>query len=68
MLCIASKLILPWFKFIFLLPGNGKDYENEFKLQKKKYTEISATYAFSTESFHTENYGVHGLLTQATIV
>ena len=43
MLCIASKLILPWFKFIFLLPGNGKDYENEFKLQKKKYTEISAT-------------------------
>ena len=24
--------------------------------------------AFSTESFHTENYGVHGLLTQATIV
>lgn len=69
MLCIASKLILPWFKLIFLLPGNGKDYENEFKLQKKKYTEISATYAFSTESFHTENYGVHaGLLTQATIV
>ena len=68
MLCIASKLILPWFKFIFLLPGAGKGYENEFKLQKKKYTEISATYAFSTESFHTENYGVHGLLTQATIV
>ena len=25
------------------LPGNGKDYENEFKLQKKKYTEVSAT-------------------------
>ena len=43
MLCIVSKLILPRFKFIFLLPGNGKDYENEFKLQKKKYTEISAT-------------------------
>ena len=43
MLCIASKLILPWFKFIFLLPGAGKGYENEFKLQKKKYTEISAT-------------------------
>ena len=30
------------FKFVFLLPGNGKDYENKF-LQKKKYTEISAT-------------------------
>ena len=43
MLCIASKLILLWFKFIFLLPGNGKDYENEFKLQKKKYTKIRAT-------------------------
>ena len=69
MLCIASKLILPWFKFIFLLPGNGKDYENEFKLQKKKYTEISATLPSPQNySFHTENYGVHGLLTQATIV
>ena len=30
------------FKFIFLLPGNGKEDENVF-LQKKKYTEISAT-------------------------
>ena len=40
---LHQKVILPWFKFIFLLPGNGKDYENEFKLQKKKYTEISAT-------------------------
>ena len=69
MLCIASKLILPWFKFIFLLPGNGKDYENEFKLQKKKHTEImQCHFAFYTESFHTENYRVHGLLTQATIV
>ena len=68
MLCIASKLILPWFKFISLLPGNDKDYENEFKLQKKKYTEISTTLPISTESFHTENYGVHGLLTQATNV
>ena len=43
LLCIASKLILPWIKSIFFLTGNGKDYENEFKLQKKKYTEISAT-------------------------
>ena len=31
LLCIESKLILLWFKFIFLLPGNGK------------YTEIRAT-------------------------
>ena len=30
------------FKFIFLLPGNGKEDENVF-LQKEKYTEISAT-------------------------
>ena len=30
---------------IFLLPGNGNDFaKNEFKLQKKKYTEISATF------------------------
>ena len=41
---MASKLILPWFKFIFLLPENDIDFENEFKLQKKKYTEISATF------------------------
>ena len=32
LLCIESNL--PCFKLIFLLPGNGKDYENEF-LQKK---------------------------------
>ena len=32
MLCIGSKFTLV--KFIFLLPGNGKDYGNEF-LQKK---------------------------------
>ena len=68
MLCIASKLILPWFKFIFLLPGNGKDYENEFKLQKKKYTEISATLPSPQKASILKTYGVHGLLTQATIV
>ena len=32
LLCIESNL--PCFKLIFLLAGNGKDYENEF-LQKK---------------------------------
>ena len=26
--CYASGQNLPWFKFIFLLPGNGKVYEN----------------------------------------
>ena len=27
----------PWFKFIFLLPGNCKDYENEFLQKELKY-------------------------------
>ena len=66
MYCIKINFTLVQVYFPFTRKGKG--YENEFKLQKKKYTEISATYAFSTESFHTENYGVHGLLTQATIV
>ena len=29
-ICYTSSQNLPWFRFIFLLPGNGKDYENEF--------------------------------------
>ena len=33
-ICYALSQNLPCFKLIFLLPGNGKDYENEF-LQKK---------------------------------
>ena len=57
------------FKFIFLLPGNGKEDENVF-LQKKKYNWDQCHFVNSTESvkFHTENYSVHGLLTQTTIV
>ena len=31
-----KKKNIKFVKFIFLLPGNGKDFENEFKLQKKK--------------------------------
>ena len=29
-ICYASDQNLPWFNFIFLLPGSCKDYENEF--------------------------------------
>ena len=28
-ICYTSGQNLPWFRFIFLLPGNSKDYENE---------------------------------------
>ena len=41
--CYASGQNLPWFKLTFLLPGNGKDYENEFLQIKRRYTEIRAT-------------------------
>ena len=35
-ICYAMGQNLPWFKFIFLLPRNGKDYQNEF-FTKEKY-------------------------------
>ena len=64
--CYASGQNLPWFKLTFLLPGNDKDYENEF-LQKKIYGD-QGHFAYSTESFrfYTEKY-VIGLLTQTSI-
>ena len=34
LLCIGSKL--PWFKFVFLLLGNDKDYDNEFLRNVRK--------------------------------
>ena len=35
-ICYALGQNQPWFKFIFLLPRNGKDYQNEF-FAKEKY-------------------------------
>ena len=53
LLCIGSKL--SWFKFVFLLLGNDKDYDNEC-LRKKNIIWDQCHFAFSTESvrFRTE--------------
>ena len=55
--CYALGQNLCWFKFIFLLPANGKDFENEF-LQNKNI--IWDQWHFATESFWfcTANYVV----------
>ena len=76
MLWIGS--ILPWLKFIFLLPGNGKDYE-EFS-QKKKYTawvplcllhrKLQVPYwkLQSTRSFNSNNHCIIFFFNQLLIV
>ena len=61
-ICYASSQNLPWLKFIFLLPRNCKNYENEF-LQKENIILDWGHFAFSTESFRfrTEDYLVFRL-------
>ena len=60
LICYTSGQNLPW--FMFILPGNGKDYENEF-LQRKKIIWNQCHFAYSTESFRfcTEKYVVFWL-------
>ena len=48
-ICYALGQNQPWFKFIFLLPRNGKDYQNEF-FTKEKYNWDQCHFASSAES------------------
>ena len=54
-LCIGSNS--PWLKLVFVLPGNDKDHEKEFLLNKN-IIRNQCHFANSTESFRflTENY------------
>ena len=50
---------LPWFKLIFFLPGNGKDFENEFLLKKNIIWDATLpTPRPESFRFRTDNYVV----------
>ena len=47
-----------WFKFIFLLPRNGKDYENKFLQKKNIIRSVPLFLLHRNLRFGTENYVV----------